>query len=92
MPPWAGWWRGRETVARFAEHAAEICATARAIPVRANGQLAVAYFALQDETGRYAATAIDVVTLEGELIKEITAFVTPEVFPRFGLPIELDPA
>ena len=30
-------------------------------------------------------------TFEGELIKEITAFVTPEIFPRFGLPAALPP-
>jgi hypothetical protein len=27
-----------------------------------------------------------VLTLEGGRIKEITAFVTPEIFTRFGLP------
>jgi hypothetical protein len=30
-----------------------------------------------------------VFTFEGRLIKEITGFVSPEVFPRFGLPAEL---
>jgi hypothetical protein len=32
---------------------------------------------------------MDVLTFDGELIKEITAFVTPEIFPGFGLPMEL---
>ena len=58
-------------------------------PTRANGQLAVASYGLDSATGRYEATAIDVFTLEGPRIKEITAFVTPEVFPRFGLPAVL---
>jgi RNA polymerase sigma-70 factor, ECF subfamily len=89
MPPWASWWRGRETIAGFAQAAAEFCAKSRAVPTRANGQPAVAYYHLDAETGRYLPAAIDVVTLEGALIKEITAFVTPEVFPRFGLPPEL---
>jgi hypothetical protein len=31
-------------------------------------------------------------TLEGALIKEITAFITPEIFPRLGLPRELQAA
>jgi RNA polymerase sigma-70 factor (ECF subfamily) len=89
MPPWSSWWRGRETIAGFAKAAAEACADSQVVPTRANGQPAVAYYHLDGETGRYLAAAIDVVTLEGALIKEITAFVTPEVFPRFGLPPEL---
>ena len=92
MPPWASWWRGRETIAGFAKTAVEFCAEARAVPTRANGQPAIAYYGLDAETGTYRASAIDVVTLEGALIKEITAFVTPEVFPRFGLPPELAPS
>ena len=74
---------------RFRRGRDEICAESRALPTRANGQLAVAYYALDAETGRYAAAAIDVLTLEGALIKEITAFVSPELFPAFGLPPEL---
>jgi RNA polymerase sigma-70 factor (ECF subfamily) len=89
MPPWPAWWRGRETIATFAEAAHEFCAEARAIPTRANGQLAIAYYHLNAETGRYAASALDVLTLDGSLIKEITAFINPELFPAFGLPAEL---
>jgi RNA polymerase sigma-70 factor (ECF subfamily) len=89
MPPWAAWWRGRETIAGFAKQAAEFCAESRTLPARANGQAAIAYYHLEAETGRYAPAAIDVLTLEGALIKEITAFVSPGIFPRFGLPPEL---
>jgi RNA polymerase sigma-70 factor (ECF subfamily) len=91
MPPWASWWRGRETVAQFAEHAVEFCAPARAVPTRANGQLAIAYYTLNADTGRHRATAIDVLTVEGAQIKEITAFLSPELFSSFGLPAELTP-
>jgi RNA polymerase sigma-70 factor (ECF subfamily) len=91
MPPWAGWWRGRETIAGFAKTAVEVCAESRAVPTRANGQPAVAYYHRDGETGRYAALAIDVLTLEGARIKEITAFITPEIFPSFDLPSELAP-
>jgi RNA polymerase sigma-70 factor (ECF subfamily) len=88
MPPWAAWWRGRDTIAGFAKTALEICAKARTIPTHANGQPAVAYYSLDGETGRYLPAAIDVITLEGDLIKEITAFASPWLFPRFGLPAE----
>ena len=89
MPPWASWWRGRETIAGFAKAAHEFCAESRAVPTRANGQLAIAYYHLEADTGRYVAAALDVITVEGEMITEITAFITPQVFPRFGLPAEL---
>ena len=90
MPPWPSWWRGRETIAGFAEQAAQFCAASRTIPIRANGQQAVAYFQLDEETGQWKAAAIDVLTLKGERIKEITAFIDPELFPRFGLPLVLE--
>ena len=35
------------------------------------------------------AAAIDVITFDGELIADITAFVTRDVFAPFGLPDEL---
>jgi RNA polymerase sigma-70 factor, ECF subfamily len=89
MPPWAGWWRGRETIAGFAKEAVEVCAASLAVPTQANGQPAVAYYHLDAETGRYTATAIDVFTIGGELISEITAFVSSDVFSHFAMPPEL---
>jgi RNA polymerase sigma-70 factor (ECF subfamily) len=91
MPPWAGWWRGRETIAGLAKASVEVCPPGRSVPTRANGQPAIAYYHLDDETGRYKAAALDVVTFEGSQIKDITAFVKPELFPFFGLPVELAP-
>ena len=91
MPPWASWWRGRKTIAGFANAAVEFCAEARAVPTQANGQAALAYYQWNEETGHFTAAAIDVLTFEGSRIKEITAFVTPEIFPRFGLPPVLAP-
>jgi RNA polymerase sigma-70 factor, ECF subfamily len=89
MPPWASWWRGRETIAGFAKTAKEFCAEARTLSTRANGQPAVAYYHLDAESGRYLPAALDVMTLEGAWIKEITAFVAPDLFAPFGLPPEL---
>jgi RNA polymerase sigma-70 factor (ECF subfamily) len=91
MPPWAGWWQGRDTIAGFAKAAFESCPASRAIPTQANGQAALAYYNLDEETGRFKAAALDVLTLEGSQIKEITGFITPELFPHFGLPAELAP-
>jgi RNA polymerase sigma-70 factor (ECF subfamily) len=91
MPPWSGWWRGRETIAGFAKPAHEACPETRAVPTRANGQPAVAYYSLSAETGIWAALAIDVITVDGGLISEITAFILPELFSSFGLPATLEP-
>jgi RNA polymerase sigma-70 factor, ECF subfamily len=91
MPPWSAWWRGRETIAGFARTAVEVCPPSRAVPIRANGQPALAHYSLDAETGRYLATAIDVITFDGPLIAEVTAFVMPDAFRHFGLPPELVP-
>jgi RNA polymerase sigma-70 factor (ECF subfamily) len=86
MPPWASWWRGGARIAGFAKQAVEFCATARAIPIRANGQAAIAYYSEEEDTGRFKAQAIDVLTFRDGRIKDITAFVTPQAFADFGLP------
>jgi len=87
MPPWPSWWRGREMIAGFAGD--ESCAEARMVATRANGQPALASYTFDGETGRFVAAAIDVLTFDGGLIREMTAFVSPEMFPRFNLPPEL---
>ncbi len=89
MPPWASWWRGRDTIAAFAKEAVEICAEARSVPITANGQAAIAYYTRDGESDRFIATALDVLTFEGSRIKSITAFVTPGLFERFDLASEL---
>jgi RNA polymerase sigma-70 factor, ECF subfamily len=84
MPPYASWWRGRDVIAAFAAEPVH-----RYLPVRANGQLANAAYRWEPEQGRYIAEALEVLTLEGSRVKEMTAFMTPAVFPRFGLPSAL---
>ena len=64
MPPWAAWWRGRDTIGGFAKEAVEFCAASLPVSTQANGQPAIAYYHLDAETGRYKATAIDVISLE----------------------------
>jgi RNA polymerase sigma-70 factor (ECF subfamily) len=91
MPPWAHWWRGADTIAGFTKTAMEVCKDTRWITTHARAQIAVASYGLDDATGRYTPTAIDVYTVGDRVIEEITAFVMPELFPRFGLPAELGP-
>jgi RNA polymerase sigma-70 factor, ECF subfamily len=89
MPPWAAWWRGAATIATFVEQAKEFCPDTRSVPTRANGQPALAYYSWDEQKGRFVASAIDVLTLEGGQISEITAFISPALFPLFGLEPEL---
>jgi RNA polymerase sigma-70 factor, ECF subfamily len=89
MPPWSAWWRGRETIAAFAEQAVTQCAVARTLPIMASGQPAIAYYSQVENSNRFEATALDVLTLEDGRIKAITAFIRPDIFELFGLPSEL---
>jgi RNA polymerase sigma-70 factor, ECF subfamily len=88
MPPIPGWYRGHEAIAGFLRDG-PFHMTWRHLPARANGQLAVGCYARDERTGRYEAHVLDVLTIDGERIAAVTAFVDPTVFARFGLPAEL---
>jgi RNA polymerase sigma-70 factor, ECF subfamily len=90
MPPYPTWWRGREVIAAFAAEPRH-----RYLPAQANGQAANATYRWDARKGRYVAEALEVLTMEGTRVKQMTAFMMPAVFQRFGLPDELpgaDPA
>jgi RNA polymerase sigma-70 factor (ECF subfamily) len=61
----------------------------RSLSTRANGQPAVAAYRLTPEGDRFVPIALDVLTLDGASISEVTAFRTPDLFRWFGLPTEL---
>jgi RNA polymerase sigma-70 factor, ECF subfamily len=86
MPPYPAWWRGREVIAAFAAKPVH-----RYLPTQANGQAANGAYRWDPQKGRYVAEALEVLTLEGTRVKAMTAFMSPEVFPHFGLPGELPP-
>jgi RNA polymerase sigma-70 factor, ECF subfamily len=86
MPPYPSWWRGRDVIAAFAAEPVH-----RYLPARANGQMANATYGWDPDKGVYTADALEVLTLEGPLVKEMTAFRMPELFSHFGLPHQLSP-
>jgi RNA polymerase sigma-70 factor (ECF subfamily) len=87
MPPLPSWYRGREQVATFLRGGPLAGTTRwRLIPARANGQLAFGLYAWDDKTQTFMPRAIDVLTLRGAQIQEITAFLTPDAFHHFDLP------
>jgi RNA polymerase sigma-70 factor (ECF subfamily) len=100
MPPLRTWYRGRDAITVFLTRFA-LLDRWRLVPARANGQLAFANYSWETEKRTYTAKTLDVLTLDGTLVAEITAFVTPftrgparerfaDVFERFGLPDHID--
>jgi RNA polymerase sigma-70 factor, ECF subfamily len=90
MPPYPGWYHGREAIADSWLMPGGPPPRLRYVSTRANGQPALATYCLDPDVGRYLPIALDVLTLRGSWIAEVMAFRTPEVFPRFGVPAELD--
>jgi hypothetical protein len=56
------------------------------VATRANGQPALGAYALDEAGSAYLPIALDVLTLEGDLIGDVTAFRSPSLFAHFGLP------
>jgi RNA polymerase sigma-70 factor, ECF subfamily len=89
MPPYGEWYLGREAVSDSWLMPAEHPTGLRYLPARANGQLALGVYSLDRDASRYLPIALDVLTLRGDRIADVTAFRTPAILPRFGLPLEL---
>ena len=96
MPPMASWFRGegveiflREWAFSGRVYDAEGRRNVRVLPARANGQPAIGTYSWSDEAGAHLPTVLQVLSFDGERITEITGFVDPSVFGRFGLPERL---
>ena len=91
MPPLPHWYQGIAAVGDFvARVPMGDCPPWRHLETSANGQPSVACYLWDDGAGAYLAWAINVLTLRGELIREVTSFVGAEHFPAFGLPARLE--
>ena len=100
MPPMPTWYRGLDAAAGFfrgyvfaeRERRTELVGFAaeqrrvRALPTWASGQPAFAVYHWNEEAGGYVPVALQVLTLRGDRITDVTAFVNPEMMRRFGLP------
>jgi RNA polymerase sigma-70 factor (TIGR02960 family) len=87
MPPLPAWFLGRDDVGRF--FAERIFATPwRLLPIRANGQLAVACYQGDPDGGRFRLGAVNVLRVRAGRIVELTGFLDPAVHRHFGLPAE----
>jgi RNA polymerase sigma-70 factor, ECF subfamily len=90
MPPFRGWYDGRDTILRLNAAGFEPeFGRLRGVATGANRQPAVAWYLRKPGDDAYRALVLDVLSVEGGQIAEITTFASPELFPRFGLPMEL---
>jgi RNA polymerase sigma-70 factor (ECF subfamily) len=87
MPPFPCWFSGRQDVVAFISRFKPVL---RHLVTSAGGQVAIAWYILQPGRGAYLPAAMEVLELEGDRVRAITAFADWEaLYPRFGLPGEL---
>jgi RNA polymerase sigma-70 factor (ECF subfamily) len=103
MPPAPTWVQGLESIREWLVRD-PLPLRWKHQPAWSNGQLAVGCYIFDEDKGSYLPAVIDVLTLAGEKISAVTAFLAPDVadaqqdggqesreefFARFGLPAEL---
>ncbi|MEU3165385.1 sigma-70 family RNA polymerase sigma factor [Streptosporangium sp. NPDC006930] len=88
MPPLTEWYEGHERIRAFLIEG-PLTGRWRFLPTYANGQLAFGTYMWDEGRKVHAATGLDLLTLRGTRIAEIVSFLTPEIFPMFGLPGEI---
>ena len=88
MPPYDGWFKGREAVVTLnrVHCPAEGPGDMRFIAMTANGQPAAALYMLNRETGVHEAFQFHVLDIGPDGISHVVAFLGPELFDKFGLP------
>ena len=95
MPPFPNWYRGRDRILTFiadpilAARAAGLAV--RHVPLRANGQPAMAIYHRPVGKQTYHAMGLQVLTVDEAVwrVAEVITFHMPALFARFGLPTEL---
>jgi RNA polymerase sigma-70 factor (ECF subfamily) len=76
MPPMARWFQGLDGVRGFLEMWSMLPEWGwKGIPVSANGQRAIAFYSWDEEQQARVPFAVNVLTFEGEKIREIDAFI-----------------
>src|SRR3954451_3374089 len=77
MPPLPTWFGGRDGITRFLSSGPLSGEWRwRHLPARVNGQAAIGVYQWSDEESPFLPFAFDVLTFEGDRIKDVTAFIT----------------
>jgi RNA polymerase sigma-70 factor (ECF subfamily) len=91
MPPMPGWMKGIESIVAIARFLLANMGSIRMIPARtASGPSLAGYVRVPGDT-LYRASAIHVLSIQGDRVAETHAFVRPDLFKRFDLPETLAP-
>ena len=75
MPPAATWYRGERLPDFLRVGPLSGAWRWRHVPAHVNGQLAVGVYAWDEAAGTHLPFALDVITLQGDRIAEVTAFI-----------------
>ena len=76
MPPMARWFQGHDGIRGFLERWSMLPEWGwRSIPTTANGQPALAFYSWDKDEQAHVPFAVNVLTFEGEKIKEVDAFI-----------------
>ena len=90
MPPWPSWYSGRDAIATFlSSWPLSPRKRWQVLRTGANGQPAVAGYLWDEQRSAFRPETIIVLTFQAAQLEQITAFRSPELFPRFGLPAQL---
>jgi RNA polymerase sigma-70 factor, ECF subfamily len=92
MPPIPNWYKGREAIGVFLAatlFAGDPTGRWKLLPTKANGSLALGFYQQMQPGGPHVGAGVQVITLDGESVSEIMAFMNPELLPHFGLPAAL---
>jgi hypothetical protein len=82
MPPLGSWFSGRDAITTFlAGWPLSGTWRWRQIRAQANGQPALAFYAWDDAEAAYLPFALNVLTIRGAQISDVTAFVTRSIEP-----------
>jgi RNA polymerase sigma-70 factor (ECF subfamily) len=91
MPPLATWYRTRQGISTWArDYSLSGSWRWRTAHTRANSQPALAFYSWDQDVGAYLPFALNVLTLRGDLVSAVTAFIVrsidasePEAYIRF---------
>ncbi len=92
MPPLSAWYRGRSAIRAFIAGFildGEARGRWRLVPTRASGRPAFGWYRREAGDDAYRAFALQVVTIDDNLVADVTTFGYPQLFSFFGLPPEL---
>ncbi len=83
MPPLASWYQSREGIALWAAGFPMSGPYRwRALPAQANGQLALGFYAFNGDENTHRPFALNILTLRGNLVSDVTAFIARSAEPQ----------